>query len=161
MPAVVHSVVVDAPLPTTWAFVRDMHNWAELVPGFEGFTAASDIDSEWKVRGDVGILTKLVTFDVHVNEWVEQSHVQFSMVCREEPLKADGSLTAGRVDDARTSLDFALDANAGGMLGPVVNALLKTVLPRMASDFAGSIKRAIEAPNEHDSADRGGVHGAT
>jgi carbon monoxide dehydrogenase subunit G len=138
-----------------------MRNWAELVPGFEGYTAASDIDSEWKIRGDVGILSKLVTFDVHVNEWVEQSHVQFSMVCREEPLTADGSLTAGRLDSASTSLDFALDANAGGMLGPVVNALLKTVLPRMASDFSGSIKRAIEAPGVHDPANRGGAHGAT
>lgn len=161
MPAVVQSVVVQAPLPATWAFVRDMRNWAELVPGFEGYTAASDIDSEWKIRGDVGILSKLVTFDVHVNEWVEQSHVQFSMVCREEPLTADGSLTAGRLDSASTSLDFALDANAGGMLGPVVNALLKTVLPRMASDFSGSIKRAIEAPSDHDPANRGGAHGAT
>jgi carbon monoxide dehydrogenase subunit G len=161
MPAVGHSVVVEAPLPTTWAFVRDMRNWAELVPGFEGYSAASDIDSEWRIRGDVGILTKLVTFDVHVNEWVEQSHVRFSMVCREEPLKADGSLTAERVDEGRTKLDFALDANAGGMLGPVVNALLKTVLPRMAGDFAGSIKREIEAPTQDHLAQRGGANGAT
>jgi carbon monoxide dehydrogenase subunit G len=145
MPAVSHSVVVEAPLAVTWSFVRDMHNWAELVPGFQGMTVASDTDSEWKVRGDVGILTKLVTMVVHVNEWVEQSHVNFSMVCREEPLKAQGSLTATPVDIARTTLDFALDATAEGMLGPVVNALLKTVLPRLASDFAGSIKREIEA----------------
>jgi carbon monoxide dehydrogenase subunit G len=145
MPAVTHSVLVEAPLPATWAFVRDMHNWAELVPGFEGMTVASDTDSEWKVRGDVGILTKLVTMAVHVNEWVEGSHVRFSIVCREEPLKAEGSLTARAVDAARTTLDFALEAAAEGMLGPVVNALLKTVMPRMASDFAGSIKREVEA----------------
>lgn len=145
MPDVRHSVVVEAPLPTTWAFVRDMQNWAELVPGFEDMTTSSDTDSEWKVRGDVGILTKLVTLVVHVDEWVEQSHVNFSMVCREEPLTAKGSLTAAALDEGRTSLDFALEATAGGMLGPVVNALLKTVMPRMASDFAGSIKREIEA----------------
>jgi hypothetical protein len=30
------------------------------------------------------------------------------------------------------------------MLGPVVNALLKNVMPRMAADFAGSIKREVE-----------------
>jgi carbon monoxide dehydrogenase subunit G len=144
MPTVTHSVEIDAPLPTTWAFVRDMQNWAELVPGFQEMASASDLDSVWKVRGDVGILTKLVTMDVHVDEWVEQSHVNFSMVCREEPLKANGSLTATSIHDARTKLDFVLDANAAGMLGPVVNALLKTVMPRMASDFAGAIKREIE-----------------
>jgi carbon monoxide dehydrogenase subunit G len=110
-------------------------------------TTASDVDSVWRVRGDVGILTKLVTMDVHVTDWVEQSHVQFNMVCREEPLKANGSLTAAPVGEELTSLEFALLANAEGLLGPVVNALLKTVMPRMASDFAGSIKRAIESPD--------------
>jgi carbon monoxide dehydrogenase subunit G len=145
MPSVTHSVTVDAPLTTTWAFVRDMQNWAELLPGFEGLIKHSDTDSTWKVRGDVGILTKLVTMDVHVNEWVEQDHVQFSVVCREEPLTADGTLRATTINSAQTTLDFELVANAGGMLGPVVNALLKTVMPRMAGDFAGAIKREIEA----------------
>lgn len=145
MPNVSHAVTVDASLADTWAFVRDMHNWAELVPGFAGMTVSSDTDSQWKVRGDVGILTKLVTFDVHVNEWVEESHVRFSMACVEEPLTAEGALTATAASTDTTSLDFALEAAAGGMLGPVVNALLKTVMPRMASDFAGSIKREVEA----------------
>ncbi len=145
MPSVTHSATVEAPLASTWAFVRDMQNWAELLPGFEGLTKHSDVDSTWKVRGDVGILTKLVTMDVHVNEWVEQDHVDFSVVCREEPLTAEGTLRARSIDDVRTTLDFELEANAGGMLGPVVNALLKTVMPRMAGDFAGSIKREIEA----------------
>jgi carbon monoxide dehydrogenase subunit G len=155
MPTVMHSVEIEASLPTTWTFVRDMHNWAELVPGFQEMTAASDLDSVWKVRGDVGILTKLVTLDVHVDEWVEQSHVDFSMVCREEPLKANGSLTAASVNDARTKLDFELLANAEGMLGPVVNALLKTVMPRMASDFAGAIKREIETQDARSTTSTG------
>ena len=145
MPNVTHSVLVDAPTSQTWSFVRDMHNWAELVPGFDGMTASSDTDSQWKVRGDVGILSKLVTFDVHVTEWVDGSHVRFTMVCHEEPLTAEGSLTATAVGATQTALEFALEATAGGMLGPVVNALLKTVMPRMASDFAGSIKREVEA----------------
>jgi carbon monoxide dehydrogenase subunit G len=148
MPVVNHAVIVEAPLAGTWDFVRDMQNWAELLPGFEGMTVLSDADSEWKVRGDVGILTKLVTLNVHVNEWVDLSHVSFSVVCKEEPLRAEGSLTAKALDARRTTLDFDLDATAGGMLGPVVNALLKTVMPRMAGDFAGSIKREVEARAE-------------
>ena len=39
-----------------------------------------------------------------------------------------------------------IDTNAAGIATEFVNALLKTVMPRMASDFAGSIKRAIESP---------------
>ncbi len=53
-------------------------------------TVQSETDSEWKVRGDVGILTKLVTMQVHVDEWVELSHVTFSVVCVEEPLTGKG-----------------------------------------------------------------------
>ena len=145
MPAVHHSVAVAAPLQETWDFVKDLGNWAGLLPGYEGMTVIDETDSEWKVRGDVGILTKLVTMRVHVVEWVDLSHVRFTVVCKEEPLSAEGVLTARTASDDLTNLDFDLDATAGGMLGPVVNALLKTVMPRMAGDFAGSIKREIEA----------------
>jgi hypothetical protein len=85
-----------------------------------------------------------VTMEVHITDWADLSHVKFSVVCKEEPLKADGALIARALDPERTTLDFELDANAGGMLGPVVNALLRNVMPRMASDFAGSIKREVE-----------------
>jgi carbon monoxide dehydrogenase subunit G len=97
------------------------------------------------VRGDVGILTKLVTMQVHITDWADLAHVKFSVVCKEEPLTATGALIASTLDADRTTLDFELDAHAGGMLGPVVNALLKNVMPRMAADFAGSIKREVEA----------------
>jgi carbon monoxide dehydrogenase subunit G len=145
MPSVSHHETIAAPIGETWDFVKRMENWATLLPGYESMTIQSDTDSEWRIRGDVGILTKLVTMQVHIDEWVELSHVSFSVVCKEEPLQAKGSLIAtGESDDAST-LVFNLDANAGGMLGPVVNALLKTVMPRMAGDFATSIKREIES----------------
>jgi carbon monoxide dehydrogenase subunit G len=144
MPAITESVTVDAPLGQTWDFVKVMQNWAELLPGFEGMTVLSETDSEWKVRGDVGILTKLVTMQVHITDWADLAHVKFSVVCKEEPLTATGALIASTLDADRTTLDFELDAHAGGMLGPVVNALLKNVMPRMAADFAGSIKREVE-----------------
>ncbi len=144
MPRVSHTVSVRAPLATTWHFVKEPRNWAELMPGYEGMEEVSDTDSEWRIRGDVGILTKLVTMQVHVKEWVEMSHVNFAVVCKEEPLTAEGALVAHDEGDA-TKLDFELTAEAGGMLGPVVNALLLTVMPRMARDFAGGIKREIEA----------------
>jgi carbon monoxide dehydrogenase subunit G len=144
MPTVTHTVAVEAPLATTWKFVKEPRNWAELMPGYEGMEELSESDSEWKIRGDVGILTKLVTMQVHVTEWVEMSHVNFTVVCKEEPLTAEGALVAHGQGDT-TNLDFNLTAEAGGMLGPVVNALLMTVMPRMARDFAGGIKREIEA----------------
>lgn len=144
MPVVSHVVNVEVVPEVTWDFVKEMRNWAELMPGYEGMEEINETDSEWKIRGDVGILTKLVTMQVHVTEWVELSHVNFTIVCKEEPLTAEGSLVA-EAADSETKLVFNLDAQAGGMLGPVVNALLMIVMPRMARDFASGIKREIEA----------------
>lgn len=144
MPTVSHVVNVEAPLDVTWDFVKETRNWADLAPGYEGMEEINETDSEWKIRGDVGILTKLVTMQVHVTEWVELSHVIFAIACKEEPLTAQGSLVA-EAADTDTKLVFNLDVQAGGMLGPVVNALLMPVMPRMARDFASDIKREIEA----------------
>lgn len=145
MPEVHHPVVVASSLPDTWDFVKDMRNWAELMPGYQGMAIVDDVRSEWRVKGDVGILTKLVTLDVRIVDWAPLDHVDFTFVCREEPLTARGSLRAAASGADATMLDLFLAAEARGMLGPVVNALLAKVLPGMAADFADAIKRNIEA----------------
>lgn len=145
MPEVTHVLTVRAPLATTWDFVKEMSNWAELMPGYQGMRVVDETTSEWKIKGDVGILSKLVTLDVRILEWVERDHVDFVFRCREEQLEARGSLRAAAWDAGATELTFHLTAQAGGMLGPVVNALLAKVLPAMARDFATAIKERIEA----------------
>ncbi len=145
MPDVTYPVTILAPLARTWDFVSDMRNWAELMPGYQAMDTIDDANSTWKIKGDVGILSKLVTLDVHIAEWVTREHVDFTYKCREEPLEAQGSLRA-EADGARaTRLTFYLAAQAGGMLGPVVNALLAKVLPGMARDFADAVKQKVEA----------------
>lgn len=145
MPEVTQEVVVAAPLTQTWSFISNTANWAPMMPGFRDMTEHSPTNSEWRVQGDVGILSRLVTLDVRVTEWIDQDHVNFDLACREEPLRGSGSLRAAADGDAATRLTFHLQAQAGGMLAPAVNALLGKVLPGMANQFAGSIKQAIEA----------------
>lgn len=145
MPEVTQDVVVAAPLAQTWAFIRDTANWAPMMPGFREMTEHSATRSEWLVQGDVGILSRLVTLDVEVTEWIDHDHVNFELACREEPLRGSGALRAVAAGDAATRLTFHLQAQAGGMLAPAVNALLGKVLPSMTSQFAEAIRQAIEA----------------
>lgn len=145
MPEVIHTVTVGASLAATWDFVKDMQNWAHLMPGYQGMRIVDKTSSEWKIKGDVGILSRLVTLDVRIQEWVEHDHVHFTFKCREEQLEAQGSLRAVPRGASETELTFFLAAQAGGMLGPVVNALLAKVLPTMGRDFAAAIKEQIEA----------------
>ena len=115
-----------------------------LMPGFRGMTEKSATESEWKVQGDVGILSRLVTIDVEVTDLVDHDHVDFTIVCRQEPLRGAGWLRAAEEGGMATRLTFFLSAQAGGMLGPAVNALLGEVLPRVAREFAEAIKGEIE-----------------
>lgn len=149
MPGVTHQIGVAAPLATTWELLADLRNWAELMPGYRGLEVLSETDSTWKIQGDIGILNKLVTLDVQVTEWVERDHVGFSFKCREEPLEARGALRAAGAGPEATVLTFWLEAQGGGMLGPVVNALLGKVLPKLAADFAGRIKDRLETRQHH------------
>lgn len=152
MPEVTQEIIVAAPLAQSWAFISNTANWAPLMPGFREMTEHSATSSEWRVQGDVGILSRLVTLDVEVTEWVDDDHVDFDLACREEPLRGSGSLRAAAAGEAATRLTFHLQAQAGGMLAPAVNALLGKVLPGMANQLSDSIKQAIETNSTVESA---------
>lgn len=144
MPDVTLRTAVRALKASAWDFVSDLRNWAEFLPGYESMDVIDDVDSVWRVRGDAGILTRLVTLNVHVTEWIAGSRVAFDIECVEEPLTGAGFLLV-EPDGDGTVLTFRLGAEAGGMMAPVVDALIGPAMAKMAEAFATAIKSEIES----------------
>lgn len=94
MPTAAHSRIVAAPLDALWAFVRDMDNWAPLVTGYERHQKLSDTDSFWFLKGELGGLTRIAEFKVHIDEWDETGHARFSLQGVNEPVTGSGSFDA-------------------------------------------------------------------
>lgn len=90
MPEVEHATTARLPVETIWEFVRDMDNWAEFVAGYQSHEKVSEDDSVWVLKGDVGMVTRIVEFNVHVEEWAGPHRVVFSLEGVNEPMQGSG-----------------------------------------------------------------------
>ena len=144
MPEGFHTLVVRASPRAVWEFVREMENWARLLPGFQGLVKIDDRESLWTVRGDLGVVSRVVEFRVHITESIEPSKVCFRLQGTNENVTGGGTFRAASASDSSATLEFQLALEAGGTMGAMVNALMVPVLPRLVAGFAETIGREIE-----------------
>ena len=79
MPSVEHETVVKAPLQVVWDYIKDMGNWAPFLEGYQKHEEINDTESIWILKGDVGVLCRIVKMKITITEWVEQEKVAFSI----------------------------------------------------------------------------------
>lgn len=127
-----------------WAFVSDMDRWAPLVPGYISHAKQSDAESTWTLKGDVGILVKTVTFQVRITEWLEPHTVRFTLAGVSERVSGGGSFIAAPASAGLTRVMGTLELRQEGGLGPMVNALFKSVLPKVTQQFVETLAREVE-----------------
>jgi len=143
MPDVTHVATVNAPIDVTWNFCKDMNNWVHYLKGYVKHEEQSDTDSTWLIKGDVGIMAKTVSFSVHIDEWIDEDQVSFSMKGISENMSGKGYLKVEAEGD-KTRLTFYLEVKAGGLIGPMVNAVLGPALKPIADDFSDKLVARIE-----------------
>jgi len=146
MPDVTHVATVKAPVDVTWDFCKDINNWVQYLKGYVKHEEQNETDSTWWIKGDVGIMAKTVSFNVHIDEWIDGDRVTFSMKGVSENMTGKGSLKV-EPDGDNTTLTFYLEIKAGGLIGPMVNAVLGPVLKPIATDFAEKLVARIEEIN--------------
>jgi carbon monoxide dehydrogenase subunit G len=100
MPEAEYATTSPLPIDAIWDFVRDMDGWAPFVTGYLSHEKQGERDSLWVLRGDVGVLSRAVTFRVHVTEWAGPSRVAFALEGVNEPLKGEGAFHMERVGGA-------------------------------------------------------------
>ena len=98
MPQCTHTTVVHAPLAPTWAFVREMDNWAPLLTGYQGHDKRDDKTSVWRLKGDVGMLSREVALRVEITEWLDAERVSFTLVGEGEAIDGDGTFSIRSVE---------------------------------------------------------------
>ncbi|MBI2015345.1 MAG: SRPBCC family protein [Candidatus Rokubacteria bacterium] len=134
---------VGAGAAAAWAFVRRYENWADLFPGYQGHRVISPRVSVWRVRGDVGVFSRLVEAEVEVVQ--ETPSVRFTITGLTEHFHGAGTFEVTPLDATRSTLAFTLEVRAGGPMAPMVNALLTGRLPAMLDAFAPALARRLEA----------------
>lgn len=88
-----YSTTTRVPVGALWAFVEDMDNWARFVTGYQAHEKRSDTESLWTLKGDLGVMSRTLSFEVRITEWAVPSRVAFTLAGLNEPMAGEGAFT--------------------------------------------------------------------
>jgi carbon monoxide dehydrogenase subunit G len=98
MPEVEYITTMNLAPEKVWEFVKDMNNWAPFLTGYQKHEIENDTDSIWTLKGDVGILSRVVKLRAHVTEWNGPEHVAFTLQGLNESVDGGGTLFIRKPD---------------------------------------------------------------
>ena len=92
MPEVEYVTTLPLGREPVWEFVKDMNNWAPFLTGYQKHQIIDETDSIWTLKGDVGILSRVVEFRAHITEWSGPERVSFTLTGLNEAVEGGGTL---------------------------------------------------------------------
>jgi carbon monoxide dehydrogenase subunit G len=139
----IHYVELDRPVSDIWDFVSDMNNWAPLVPGYVSHQIIDDRHSVWVIHADIGIMERTVTLNVKILEFIEPETIIFQVATLNETCKGEGYFEVEAHSDTKSKMKGCLQVHVKGMVGTMINPVLKTFVPKVGKDFTEKIAANI------------------
>jgi carbon monoxide dehydrogenase subunit G len=134
-----YTTTTRIPIAAVWDFVQEMDNWGRFVTGYQRHEKQSDVDSTWTLKGDVGVLSRTLTFQVKITEWNGPGRVSFTLDGVNEPMKGEGTFTLSSELGDREPDDVAarlrLATRDDGVTAAAVVAPRRNVLFRLLEAF--------------------------
>lgn len=144
MASSIHHTEMDVSIYKIWSFISSIDNWAVLVPGYADHSILNEKESIWKIHGDIGIINKTVNLNVTITEWVEPSNIHFHLTGLNETCIGEGYFEATALSDEKTKITGFLSVTVKGMMGTMINPILKTVVPRVGKDLTEKVTAKIK-----------------
>ena len=139
-----YSTTTHVPLDRIWDFVREMDNWAQLVTGYQHHEKQSETESVWTLKGDLGVMSRTLTFEVRVLEWSGPERVRFALRGLNEPMSGEGAFTLETEAGAgATGAAVSLPARPRGRVRRWLEAIWRRILWRIG----GRVERAAPPPS--------------
>jgi carbon monoxide dehydrogenase subunit G len=92
VPEVEYTTTLSISREDVWSFVKDMNNWAPFLTGYQRHEILSETDSIWTLKGDVGVLARIVRLKAHVTDWSGPDRVAFTLTGLNESVEGGGEL---------------------------------------------------------------------
>ncbi|WP_301107858.1 CoxG family protein [Sporosarcina sp.] len=130
---------ISKPKENVWTFLQDINNWAPLIPGYIEHEVLSDDQFTWKFRADLGMMQKNIVLRVDVMEKTEASKISFNLEGLNESLDGNGYFELYEAADQTTDLTGYLDIKGKGMMGSMINTMMKNYVPQTVEELTRSI----------------------
>jgi len=85
-----YTTTTQVPPARVWDFVAEMDHWARFVTGYQTHAKRSETESQWTLKGDVGVLSRKLVFDVEITEWSIGKRAAFRLKGVNEPMEGEG-----------------------------------------------------------------------
>lgn len=138
------TVAINVAIDRVWDYVRNIEQWANLMPGLQDCTVIDANASRWTLKVGVGGLVRTVKVLVHVDRWDGPERVHFSYRLEGDPVEGGGTYAASRKNAHETDVALKVRVQGSGPMAPMWEAMGKPILPQLAKAFAGQLKAEIE-----------------
>ncbi|WP_174614402.1 CoxG family protein [Virgibacillus ihumii] len=138
-----HNLAVDVPIRNVWTFVSDMNNLAPLIPGYVEHEIHSSSRSVWIAKGEIGLIEKSVRMQLDITDVKEPGLIAFTLKGLNENFSGDGYFSAEKIHDQKTVITGCLRIKANGLAAPMMNSVLKKIVPKAAKRFTRTVAKGI------------------
>lgn len=144
MPSSNHIVELHMPSHKVWEFVSDVNNWTPLMPGYIAHEIVNEQEATWDFLGDFGFMKKKVSLKLYRIVRVEESMITFDLEGINDNFDGAGFFEVKSLDQNHTTLAGSLDILSGGLMGVMINNVLKTFVPQTTTELVQAISRELE-----------------
>ncbi|MFS0782622.1 CoxG family protein [Bacillus sp. 1P06AnD] len=136
-------VQIGITIEQAWDFTSEPDNWLPLMPGYISHSILSEDEIEWVFLGDFGFMKKKVTLQVEQLMRCEPASITFNLRGVSDPFKGAGYFELSYIDEGISAIKGSLDISAGGLMGGMVNSVLKTFVPQITSELVDKMKEEL------------------
>lgn len=86
---------------------------------------------------------------VTIKEWIEPTKVTFTLKGSNDGLSGGGYFLAEAIDKHKTRMTVFLEITASGAMGPIVNKILKSNLPKITEEMTIAITTKLKELNSN------------
>ncbi|MBQ0138877.1 MAG: SRPBCC family protein [Kurthia sp.] len=138
-----HQISLTLPQASVWAFIQDMDHWAPLIPGYLAHEMVSENEVTWVFEADLGFMKKPVKLKIDITERQEPTNIQFKLEGLSDNFTGGGHFDISEIDRVTSSLEGYLDISSGGLMGAMMNPILKTFVPKTIEELTNNIGVAL------------------
>ncbi len=134
-----HQLKVNIPIESVWSFISDMDRWAPLVPGYITHKMVNDRQSIWEFKGHFGTIQKIIRLQIDITERHKPTGIAFDLTGLNENVVGTGYFKAKRIFECETQISGYLQVTAKGIMGRLVNPILKSYLPKTTKQLTQTV----------------------
>jgi len=136
--------LLNAPQEIVWNLLNDPTELGKSVPGCEEVTILSENEWKWKVKFNVGVVSRRMEAIARVIEKDHPKRLSIKLDSIENDFKANLTLALESAQPA-TKVKFSANVDARGPFQMIINQMIKGQLDKLIVEFASNVSKKLSA----------------